>query len=322
VESIYIEYPRLKALLAQIEHCRMYSKLAAEPECMFIGGWQGAGKTTLQDYYAQRYPRVERDEGATIVPVLCGRVPNRATDKTLVTELLRVLGDPAYEKGTSYNQTTRLRGLMRECQVEIILLDEFQHFVDKDSKKVLKTVSDWLKNLIDQASIPIVLCGMPYADAILDVPGNEQLQRRFAVRNSIDSFSWADDAGRKEFRGFLKLIDDQLPFPQPSRLAERTLAFRFYYGTNGRVGKVMKIVRRAAEHAINRGLKNLDLEVLAEAYDDRLKRDQPEHQNPFDVDHARLKIVPFDEVIPSFEATGNRSNAKLISERLAAVLSQ
>lgn len=322
VERVFIVYPRLKSLLDRIEHCHTYSKYAAEPECMFIGGWSGAGKTTLQEFYARRFKRVVREEGAATVPVLCGRVPNRATDKTLVSELLMVLGDPVHDKGTAYNQTTRLRGLMRECKVELILLDEFQHFVDKDSKRVLKTVSDWLKNLIDQTRTPIIMCGMPYADIILDEPGNEQLQRRFAVRASLDPFLWTNDETKREFRTFLKALDEKLPFLQRANLAEQTMAFRFYCATNGRVGKVMKVIRLAAELAIKRSLKTIDLEVLAEAYDERLKADQPEHQNPFDTDKSRLKIIPFDEPVPNLVATGGRSTAKLVSERSSAVLSQ
>jgi len=320
VERIFIVYPRLKGLLDQIEHCRMHSKRAAEPECMFIGGLSGSGKTTLQECYAQLFPRVVHEENTT-VPVLCGRVPNRATDKTLVTELLRVLGDPAYEKGASHNQTTRLRGLMARCGVEIILLDEFQHFVDKDSKKVLKTVSDWLKNLIDQTRKPIIMCGMPYADVILDEPGNEQLQRRFAVRASLDPFRWTND-GNKEFRAFLNALDAQLPFPLRSGLAEQTMAFRVYCATNGRIGKVMKVFRRAAELAIENSMEKLDLDVLADAYDQRLKADQPNHRNPFDIDKAKLEIIPFKEVVPNFRAAGGRSKAAAVQERSSTVLSQ
>jgi hypothetical protein len=130
----------------------------------------------------------------------------------------------------------------------LVILDEFQHFVDRDSKKVLKTVSDWLKNLINETQKPIILVGMPYADQILDAEGNEQLQRRCAVREKLDPFRWEDD--KKEFRAFLKSIENQLPLMENSNLSNPDTAFRFYCATNGLVGKVMKIVRRATELAL------------------------------------------------------------------------
>lgn len=302
VESIFIEHERFTRLLELIRHCHEYSKISAEPECMFIGGWEGTGKTTLQKFFVQQHPPAELEE-RTLVPVLRGRVPSRASDKTLVTTLLTNIGDPAAEKGTSFNQTTRLRLLMRECGTEILFLDEFQHFIDKDSQKVLKNISDWLKNLIDETRTPIVMCGMPYADVILDAPGNEQLKRRFSVRTSLEPFGWSTKEEKSEFRGFLKSVDVRLPFKKRSQLADLTMAHRFFCATNGRVGKVMKIARRAAELAIHASNDCLDLEVLARAYEDRMREDYPERINPFDTEAKDLKDEPFEEYVPNIGAS-------------------
>lgn len=293
-ERIFIIYPRLKRLMDKMEHCLHYSKIAAEPECMFIGGPTGAGKTTLQDYFLQKYLRSINADGAT-VPVLCARVPNKATDKNLVTELLVRLGDPEAIRGSSYNQTTRLRKFMKDCEVWLVILDEFQHFVDKDSQKVLKTVSDWLKNLIDQTEKPMILIGMPYVDQILDAVGNEQLQRRFAVRERLDPFGWLTDEQQKEFRAFLKAVDNQLPLMEASHLSDPIMTFRFYCATHGVIGKIMKIVRRATELALERSEERLTLDLLAEAYDDRLRANHPDRINPFREDKSDLKIVTSTE---------------------------
>jgi hypothetical protein len=320
-ESIFVEYPRFTNIVNQVAHCHTYSQVAAEPECMFIGGPPGAGKTTLQNHYLRRFPRSDRGD-VIHIPVLCGRVPNRATDKTLVTELLLRLEDLAAEKGSSHNQTTRLRRFIKDCGVKLIILDEFQHFLDKDSWKVLKTVSDWLKNLIDEAEVPIVLIGMPYAAQILDAPGNEQLQRRFAVRATLAPFGWGTKEERSEFRAFLKIVDEKLPLNEPSRLSDPLTAFRFYCATNGRVGKVMKIVRRATELALDQCLEYLPLDVLADAYNDRLRADCPERDNPFHGEKADLKITPFVEPELSFAAMSARSRKLAKGRRASSVLSK
>jgi len=59
---------------------------------------------------------------------------------------------------------------MEACKVELLILDEFQHFQDRDSLKVLKTASDWLKLLMDENGVPIVLAGLPYSHTVLDAP--------------------------------------------------------------------------------------------------------------------------------------------------------
>ncbi len=320
-ESIFVEYPRFNHIIEQISHCHTYSEISAEPECMFIGGMPGAGKTTLLNHYLRQYPRIVHDD-VIEVPVLGGRVPNKATDKTLVTELLIRIEDPAAQRGSTHGQTIRLKGFIKSCHVRLIILDEFQHFVDKDSWKVLKTVSDWLKNLIDEAEVPIVLIGMPYASQILDAPGNEQLQRRFAVRASLDSFSWNTGESRNEFRAFLKAIDEQLPLMERSHLSDPITAFRFYCATNGRVGKVMKIVRRASELALNQGAEQLTLEFLADAYDDRLRADHLGRDNAFRIKKSDLKIVPFYEPEMNFGFLSGRSRKTAREERASDVLTK
>ena len=319
VEKVFVIYPRLKSLMHKMEHCLEYSKIAAEPECMFIGGPAGAGKTTLQEHFLRKFPRTYNEDGAAI-PVLCARVPNRATDKTLATELLTKSGDPEAEKGSAYNQTARLRKFIHECKVLLLILDEFQHFVDKDSKKVLKTVSDWLKNLIDQSQTPVILIGMPYADIILDASGNEQLQRRFAVRERLDPFEWDTEEKQSEFRAFLKAVDDQLPLMQRSHLSDPLMAFRFYCATNGVVGKVMKIVRRAAELALDHSTELLTLTVLAEAYDDRLRADHPGRTNPFRANKKDLKVIPLDSSMPEYLVKSSRLKSTSKTETASAVL--
>ena len=158
--------------------------------------------------------------------------------------------------------------------MRLIILDEFQHFVDKDSWRVLKNVSDWLKNLIDETEVPIVLIGMPYAVEILDAPGNEQLQRRFSVRCA----------------------------------------------TNGRVGKIMKVVRKATELALDADLEHLTLDVLADAYDERLMADRPRMSNPFRSEREALKVVPFEEPQMNFAAMSRRSRRKAREEVASFVL--
>ena len=75
----------------------------------------------------------------------------------------------------------------------MLILDEFQHFIDRDSAKVLKTVSDWLKTLILDTNLPIILIGLPEAEQILQLNCHSQLSRRFANRCYLGPFVWQPD---------------------------------------------------------------------------------------------------------------------------------
>jgi Cdc6-like AAA superfamily ATPase len=265
-------------VLDKIAHCHEHSKIAAEPECLAITGDTGAGKTTAYMRYVLKHPRRETREG-TKVPVLPAAIPVPATVKSLATKLLLKLGDPVADRGTVVNQTLRLQRLMRACCTELIILDEFQHFIDRDSLKILVTVSDWLKELLNETRIPVVLIGLPSSVRVLDA--NEQLRRRFGLKLSLDPFRWDTPEQRMEFRKFLRVIDDKLPLADRANLADEEMAYRFFCASGGVIAYVMKIVRAATSLAVERSAKTLELEMLAEAYEERLGMNGPAKKNPF-----------------------------------------
>jgi hypothetical protein len=122
VERIFINFPRLNRVREKIAYCHRHSKVAAEPECLLITGQTGAGKTTLCEVYGQQFSRRPTQEGIA-VPVLSASIPVPATAKSLATRLLVALGDPMAGRGTTVNQTLRLVRLIRECGVELVILD-------------------------------------------------------------------------------------------------------------------------------------------------------------------------------------------------------
>jgi hypothetical protein len=275
--NIYISYPRFKEILSAIDDCYHFSEFKHEPECLFLKGETGTGKTTLFKSYALNYPRKDTTEGS-IVPLLSITIPSPATVKSVVSKLLWELGDPAYYQGTISSQTIRLIGLMKDCRVQLVFLDEFQHFIDRDSAKVLKTVSDWLKDLILDTHVPMVLIGLPEAETVFQF--NPQLSRRFANRHHLSPFSWSHDSGT-EFRTFLHAVELQLPLMDKSHLASEPMAVRFYYACDGVVGYLMKLIRYSTRLALQQGLEKLDFPLLAQAFEKYVQADKPNKQNPF-----------------------------------------
>jgi DNA transposition AAA+ family ATPase len=280
VEQLYIHFPRNEAVLNAIGRCHSHARLSKESEGLLIQGDTGAGKTTIVKLYMQRYPRYHTEE-STVVPVLYAKVPVPATCKSLVTKLLLEIGDPAADRGSQISQTIRLMRYLEACGVELLILDEFQHFQDRDSLKVLKTVSDWLKILMDDTGVPIVLAGLPYSHTILDSENNEQLQRRFSLRMVLDAFRYNTSQERQDFRRFLNVIDEKLPLVEKSSLADPGTALCIYEATNGVVAHVMKLVRHATVIALESKRERLTQEILGLAYEERLAANNPEKPNPF-----------------------------------------
>lgn len=223
VERIYVTFPRFNKVLEKVAYCHQHSKISAEPECLLITGLQGAGKTTLCKAYARKYPR-ESTRESRVIPALFTFVPSITTKKSLPTKLLHALGDGAAERGTAVTRTLRIVSRLADCGVELVILDEFQHFIDSDSNSVLVNVSNWLKDLINDSKKPVMLVGMPHSEVVLRA--NPQLERRFSMRENLDPFGWGTPAKEQEFKSFLKQLDRRLPLRRRSNLSDHETAFR------------------------------------------------------------------------------------------------
>lgn len=278
VKKIIIWHPSYQALFNEVKECHILSKGSSSPDSLFISGKTGVGKSTLLEEYTSHYPREVLEE-YTRVPVLHVKIPVGATPKSVATTILDKLGDPNYDRGTEINQTARLYKLFKKCQVEMIILDEFQHLIDKETQKVLKKASDWVKRFTEEIQIPVVLCGMPESEDIFG--HNEQLDRRFCNKQELKAFSYNTGEDQKEFRTFLYYVDQQLPFCNPSRLADPSMSERIFYISLGVPFYVMTLLQKATEYAVKHGQDQISDQYLSAAYNSIKRSTRPHAVNPF-----------------------------------------
>ncbi|PKN89424.1 MAG: transposase [Deltaproteobacteria bacterium HGW-Deltaproteobacteria-1] len=312
IENTIVLSPSFKQAIAMIRECHERSKLTTEPKCMLLIGNTGYGKTTIANHYVGQYARVVSKDGTT-VPVFYSMIPSNATIKGLACRLLEDLGDPLYDRGTTINMTSRLCRLIKECKVELIILDEFQHLIDRDSDRVLRSTADWLKDVLNRTKVPIVLMGMPNANSILTV--NPQLMRRFANICELKAFNWNPVKERDDFLRFLIMIEKATFFPQPSILHSNEIALRIFCATKGVVSYIKKLISKAAEIAYVKNLDRVTTEALALAYNDELALSNT-MSNPFLVDHENLNIPSLEQSFHNSSDAARHGGKRRVAEIL------
>lgn len=280
-----IKHPRYNALMEKIRDCHLLSKGAKSADCLFIWGYTGVGKSTLLKQYAEKYPREILPEHIRI-PILYLKLPVGATPKSVATSILEALGDPAYEKGTEINQTQRAFHFVKACEVEMIILDEFQHLIDSETKSVLRKASDWVKRFAEEVNVSVVLCGMPESEKIFRQ--NEQLDRRFMIRDELKPFTYNTREEQKEFRSFLATLDRNLPFREPSHLADPGLAEKLFYISMGVPSYIKKLLEEATVYAARHGQDAITEDYLSLAYNNIQRSTRPHAINPFEIDNFNL----------------------------------
>ncbi len=281
VNTALIRYPRFKALHQDIRECQALSRLANEPQCLSLEGATGAGKSTLVRDYAALFPRVEEPSG-TRIPVFYVETPSPVTVKGMAATMLARLGDPADHTGALWSMNFRLSHLITACQVELVILDDFHHLIDKETNRILEQVSDWLKVLIKETNIPFLVVGIEgKVECILEA--NAQLSRLFAARQTLEPFRYdqADDVSLQEFARFVHYAEEVLAIALPESLPRPELLQRLHVATRGVVGNLMNLLRYAAWLTRQQQQETIALTTLATAFDKRLSKHLKSQTNPF-----------------------------------------
>lgn len=259
--------------IARIHHRWSEARI---PESLLLVGQSGSGKSTLLQYYHKQFPRQETREGVRI-PVLLVNTPESPTVKTLAEAILMAMEDPAASKGTAQQKTFRIIHFFEKCQINLLMLDEFQHFFDGRRASETQRVSDWLKNLINTVKVPILLCGLPRAIHVVNM--NQQLRRRFGSPFYFRPFRFTTEDEQTEFRGVLKSIESIIR--RPDTLSEANLARRFYYASNGLLDYVIKVIDDAISRSGTSRSNALTMEHLYHSFLRTVWSTAPHHLNPF-----------------------------------------
>ena len=263
-KNLFIHYPSVSDVIDAIEDSLQTRRDEGESKGILVVGDPAVRKTPLIKYVIQRHSPWDAPEGRTI-PILACEVPKPATIKGLVTVMLAALGAPRPEAGNTVVQTERLYRLLAGCNVEMIILDEFQHLIDGSSDKVLSDVADWLKVHINRSNVAVVLVGMPQSTVVLDHDEQKQLRRRFMEKLTLSPFDWKIDQGQN-YRRFLKLVESSLPLPESSNLSDVLLAARMYLATNGYIGYTTALLRASLRWSRNNNQARIDEHILSRAF--------------------------------------------------------
>ena len=289
--SVLIRYPRFKELHEAIQMCQRLSQGAGEPQCMSLEGRTGAGKSTLVRTYAESFARVETQDG-TRVPVLYMEVPSPVGIRDFASAALKQMGDPAYERGTRASMTMRLIGLIKACGVDLVILDDFHHLIDSETNHILAQVSEWLKYLIKETGVPVLVVGIE-GKVELILQANPQLSRLFAARETLQPFPWNPSNPKtvQEFARFVEYVEKAIGMPLSSEVNRLELLYRLHYATDGIVGNLMNLMRFATLLSELHGQSTIDLATLSAAFQQRLVKHLKAKSDPF-APPANDRFVP------------------------------
>jgi len=286
----HIEHSSFLEAGAALASIQLRAKQTGEEIAFILTGQSGAGKSTLLDWYVERNP-VIRLPDRDLTPVVKVSTPERANVNDLAEETLRALGDVAPHAGKKSAKTHRIRKALVDSGVELLVFDEFQQFIEHGPKTLLE-VTNWLKNLIINTKVPIVIAGLPKCTEIAAL--NIQMRRRFSQQYYLKPFALTSGESFTEFRSILKAFHQKTPFPSIEFHRPDT-AKRFLMASEGLLGYITKTINGACEIAQLEGAQ-IDLPILARAFKEFIWPTVPKQLNPF--------LIPNPEQLRSLRGKG------------------
>lgn len=267
VKQLRVAFPAFQDAMDEVIEMIELGDCALGFSGVFIIGESGSGKTTFLESILDRFPPYE-DDDRSVRPAVMTKVPSVPSIKFIARRILAALGDPLANAARRDNDelTKGIVTLLKECRTQVLLLDEVNNFLQKKGRHdSVLDLSNWLKEIVDDSGVLIVLSALPIGEAITQING--QLRRRFSAPLYLELVKKKQKVlNLTDFRGVLKKVDEKLPTLRRSNLHEKDISLRLFYATDGLIGLLMKLLRRAIRIAHKNNAPQLDLAILEQAF--------------------------------------------------------
>jgi len=240
----YVEWELVESV-----HQWLYLQLVCGEPCRIVAPAR-TGKTRICELFALKHKPQKLPGRRNIVPVLYLQATEDCPPGEFFALILESLSFPiSTTSGSLADLRRQVLSLLDESKVKMLIIDE-ANFLK------LKTYSE-VRRIYDKLNISIVLVGTDRLDAV--IKRDEQVHDRFRTCYRFGVLS------EKKFKEVLEIWEEDIVrLPLPSNLTSSKMLKLLHGKTQGKVGHLDKILRKAAILALKNNLKKIDEPTLKE----------------------------------------------------------
>jgi len=288
MKKTFVQLPRYGRVMEQLEELLLQGDALDDPDHLFIIGESGVGKSRILKRFKSSHPRVVHTE-FTEIPVLYLCIPSKSSIDDIASAALLEMGSAFWNCGKTKELTFQLKKLLKACKVQMILIDEMNHLVDKGLFKTHHLIADWLKLLSDDIHIPIVFAGIPRATLLLYT--NDQLRGRFREVVEIAPFSVETKSGLLEFRNVLKSYETMASAYVKIDFSSVKMARRMIFATAGRMREIRRLIFRVVKLACKTNPPRASMATFSEAFRQVIYPGAPDTRDPFTSKFEKIPLT-------------------------------
>jgi hypothetical protein len=293
-----IFYPEFKECWEGIEKLHKEQKDQFEAKNFMLLGVSGVGKSTLIGKYLKNcndQASIDSDRR----PVVSFRVPASPTVKSLMQEVVRVFKGP--DGGTAVDLMRRAIQYVNHFKVEILLMDEAHHLIDRGRMKTHAHLGDCLKEFNDQVDCAIGLCGARRLKLLFET--NNQLRNRWSSSFVLRPFSYTD--GQQALASFIQaLMQGSISKGNEGFFHRIDTINRIQYATDGVPALVVKLMQNVKQVMASSG--EMSLLVMDQAWNFPCTSHLPARRRPFHKNFNFERLMGIDE--PFFPSSFDGDN--------------
>lgn len=313
-----VMHTQIKTIFNDFDELRLNRKFQSDQQCMLLIGDTGVGKSHTINQYKKRVLATQNYSRNTM-PVLISRISRgKGLDATLIQMLadLELFGSSQIQKrGYKTDLTKKLVESLIKAQVELLIINEFQELIEFKSIQERQQIANGLKFISEEAKVPIVLVGMPWAATIAEEP---QWASRLVRKRKLEYFSLKNDS--KYFRQYLMGLAKQMPFDEPPKLESKNTTIALFAACRGENRALKHLLLEALKLALscNEYLENKHFITAYEKFDFFNDKESLELKKPFEQDAKDIVIY---EVIKSSSYNPNALDPEhMLTGRKFAIL--
>jgi hypothetical protein len=242
----WVSYSSARRALDEMDNLRTYPK-NVRPNNVLIVARSGNGKSSILEYFANRHPVLMTEDGSPIMPVLRIEMPESPDESEFWSLILWGLGISHREGDRAPHKKRQAKSAMLYAGVQLLVIDELNNVTQAGREAPFLLAA--IRNLSNELRLPIVAAGTQQAINAINL--DPHFKKRF---DPIGLSRWLLNV---EYLKFLASYEKLLPLTKPSGLASRELAPVLYGLAGDTIGQTVKLLRRAAEAAIESGTEQI-----------------------------------------------------------------
>lgn len=249
----WIPYTRAKEVLARMNELLAHPRIDRMPHMLLVGA-SNNGKTQILKRFLRENPVDPNPKGEyAIAPVVMVEAPGAPNIGEFYDRILMAINHPFSPRAPVREKEVVVLDVLGKIQLKMLLIDEIQHLI-AGGQTHQREFRNSLKSLGNMLKISIVGAGVD--EALNAFNTDPQLSNRFEPEFLP---KWKLD---NEFGMLLQTLERRIPLPQPSNLRDYVIASKIHFLSEGIMGEIHEIVKRAAVYAIRNNKETITLSTL------------------------------------------------------------